>query len=81
MHTTITTKLNVQFKKKKLLINNGSRFVLGESLTKIKVSINNMVEHNGLRSYQDEQQQEGRQDKCSEGVGNHRGRLLLWFSE
>ena len=32
-----------------------------------------------LQYYQDEQKQERRQDECSEGVGNHRGRLLLWF--
>ena len=31
--------------------------------------------------YQDEQEQEGRQDECGEGVGNHSGRLLLWFPE
>lgn len=31
--------------------------------------------------YQNEQQQEGRQDECSEGVGNHCGGLLLRFPE
>lgn len=33
------------------------------------------------RQYQDEQQQEGREDECGEGVGQNRRRSFLWLTE
>lgn len=49
------------------------------SLTvKLKIEKNRKQD---LQHYQDEQKQERRQDKCSEGVRDHSWRLLLWFPE